>query len=198
MERLQEKGKSIKTFLQYRDPELRLTLWFSLGYLAKRYLTMSEEFMKAGKEYETNHFAKKAATTRRVCIAVFKSAPDEDYYTGAFKECKKVATKVPQEQLQQMAAFCAENLQVPEDMPQDAKTLIKTIKEGLKKRRGLSFIRKYARTINGLLKEYEENPDKLATLYELLLLLDMVLEVSKMIKEKGEEAGPLPGFKVED
>jgi len=199
IERLQQKGKSIKSFIMYRDPELRLTLWYSLGFLAKKYLTMSEKLLKKDEEYQSTHFAKKANTTRRVCKAVFKTVPDEDYYTGMFKECPKVATKVPQEQLQQMAAFCAENVQFPEDMPTDAKNLIKVLKEGVRRRHELSFMRKYARIINGLIEEYKENPDKLTTLYELLILLDMVREVSKMLKEKGkEEKDPMAGFNVEE
>ncbi|MBI1973666.1 hypothetical protein HYS54_02535 [Candidatus Micrarchaeota archaeon] len=196
-EQLQREGKSIRSFLLYRDPDFRITLFFALGFYADMYLQMVEDALKKKKQYEASSFAKKAEQARALSRAVFGKLPDKDYYSGGFKPDHDVVTSVPQDQLLQVAQFSVANVQLPPELVQDFKAVGRELQKQFRAPHKGQTAGAYVDSLSALARKYRERPDDLQTVLELFLLLNVVEQTLELLKKQTaaaqqKQAGPLP------
>jgi hypothetical protein len=210
IEKLRLEARAAKSFLKYREPDQRMLLYLSLGFLSDSYLQAAEEALKQGKGYEATHFTAKATTIRNVTHDTFGEVPEKDYYTGLYKVPKDIVTGMPNEQLQAMAQFCAGNIEMDENLLQDSKALGEELKKQFKVRRS-GIMLKYENVLRKAFNAVKEKPTKWGDIYELFLLLTNISMIMEAMEKKAAEEGkqkkdekgilrgekePLAGFKV--
>lgn len=183
-DKLARTGKQFRSFVYYRGPEAQLLIMYSLAYLEENYVKMAEESMKQKKEYEATYFSAKAVEIRNFCISIFGHFPDKDYYTDTFKMPKDMYVSIPNEILNQVAQFCASNIEVDEELAADQKLMVRELYKSIRTFRKISVIGKYASKLLLMLKEAQKKPPKLMDVYELTMLLANILEVQKAFKEQ--------------
>ena len=181
---LQKEGKTIRSFLLYRDPDFRLTLFFALGFYSEMYLQMSEDALKKRKQYEASNFAKKAEQSRAISRAVFGKTPQKDYYTSMFKPDRDVVAGVPQDQLMQVAQFAVSNVQLPPELMQDFKAVYAELSKQFKKPHKGQTAGSYVAALSKLARTYRERPDELQTVVELFILLNVVEQTLELLKKQ--------------
>lgn len=198
VEKIRKESLELKDFLLHTEPEKKLLLFYSMGFLSDSYSMMAEEALKKNKEYEATYFSGKAAEVRQACNDIFGDFPEKEYYKELEYKIPKWANfKTPIEQIQQIAAFCATNLQISPETASDSKTLIKEVVELMKGHKRTGIERKYITVMKKKYEELKNKPAKMGTLYEMLLLLINVKQVIFLMSGKQkEEEESLPGFKV--
>lgn len=176
----------------HRDSEKKLLVFYSFAYLSDKYIKMSEESMKKKADYEVIYFASKAEEIRQSTMDIFGEYPEKEYYRSMpFKIPRWYRGKTIPMQIMQFAEFCAENVQPDPEVIQDEKILYTTLREMFKSHRhtfeDLSGVG--ASVISVLRERYKrliDKPPKLGGIYEMMLLMDVIEEVLKMLKNPQE------------
>lgn len=197
--KIRRESLELKDFLLHTEPEKKLLLFYSMGFLSDNYSIMAEESLKEDKEYEATYFSGKATEIRQACNDVFEDFPQKEYYKELEYKIPKWANyKTSVEQIQQIASFSATNLQINPEAASDSKTLVKEVNELMKGHKRTGIERRYISIMKKKFDELKNKPAKMSTLYEMLLLLINVKQVIFLMsgKEEKEEEENLPGFKI--
>lgn len=181
-----------------RNQEEKLLIFYSMGFLADQYISMSEDSLKKGEEYQATNFANKAEEIRQATKDIFGDVPEREYYKAIpFKIPRWYSGSMHPEQVVQLAQFCVSNVQPEEDVMSDEKLLYATIRGKLKEHRrafhdasGLEY--QCISVLRERFKMLADKPPKLMGIYEMLLLLDVVDQVLDMVKNpKPEDQGEI-------
>lgn len=206
VEGLDKQARALKSFLKYREPETRITIFFAFGLLADQYLALSEDALKKGKGAEATYFSGKAAAVRQYTADVFKEAPEKDYYTGIYKIPEDIVLSVKPEKILQVAQFCVSNIELPRvagepaaDAAGTAPAIRAELTKILRTQKTLGVFGKFSEVLLTAAKK-QENPDKLQTIFECAVLLSNVQQTSQALKETGakqkKHSGSLKAFRV--
>jgi hypothetical protein len=198
---------TVADFLVQREADRKLLVFYSLGFLSDNYAEMTEDALKAKKDYEATYFSARASEIRQFCEDVFKDFPQKDYYRELeYKIPRWGKIMTPIEQLQEIANFVATNLPLDSDILSNSKELQKEVGDKLKKLPTPTEVdAHYIQTLKQRYRELRDKPSKLGAAYELILLIENVHEVVKMLSEEQKKKskrparahrGELAGFKV--
>lgn len=173
---------SILKLMRY-EQNLRVLMQFSFAYLSDMYVQNAEALMKEQKADEANFFAARAAEVRRVADLVLGGLPEKNYYTGLYKIPKGVAVGLSEDDFNEFAAFCVNNMKVDESVSASLKSLRLGITKKLKTFPRRGFFRTYANVMRESYSKGFENPEKLSQAYELLVFAETVLEAFNSLKK---------------
>ncbi|GEM_PF-2494432 len=190
---LLSKFKKFKSKFKYGEPDKRVLIYFALGYFYEQNNKIAEEALKKGEDsYYATHYSARAMIIRRFTMDLFGKFPEKDLYLNMYKLPEPdLVLSMPVEVLHQIAQFCVQNIQVPEEV-QDPRILKRELMELLKEYKGRYISRRYVTILKYYAQHYMKDPLKLTLVLELLILLmniDTVLEgVGKEQQEAPEEA----------
>ncbi len=187
---LASKFKEFKSKLKYGRPDKLAIIYFALGYFYEQNSKIAEEALKKGEQYYATHYSARAMIIRRFTVDLFGKFPEKDYYLNMYKLPEPdIVLSMPPEVLHQIAQFCVQNIQVPEEV-QDPRILKRELRELLRSYKGRYIERKYVNLLKVYYDYYKKDPMKLMLVLELLMLLmniDTVLQGIGEQKEEGEE-----------
>lgn len=173
---------SVAKLMRY-EQNLKVLMQFAFAYLSDMYVQNTEALMKEQKADEAGFFAARATEARRVAGLVFGGLPEKNYYSNLYKIPKGVPVGLSEDDFNEFAAFCVNNMRVDEEILSNVKKLRVEITKKLKALPHRGFFRAYAGVLREDYNKGFENPEKLAQVYELLVLAETVLEVSSSLKK---------------